>query len=177
MLELHAIAAKKAEGGAEFAVAMTKGERARFLHDIRGEREYGGSEYLKMLGTVNAERSECSRPADLESIHAGIRDSIGFAKLNRMLFGVMEEWIDGQLRAELAASLERGDESEAFSWSATLKNVLIQQGRHQDALAFQQQLLDSDRRMFPEGHYRIGECVCCIFVSIVTIAPLGLHLT
>jgi hypothetical protein len=165
VLELHAIAAKKAEGGAEFAVAMTTGERARFLHDIRREKEY-----LKMLGTVNAERSECSRSADLESIHAGIRDSIGFAKLNRMLFGVMEEWIDGQLRTELAASLERGDESEVTLWSATLKNVLIQQGKHQDALVFQQQLLDSDRRMFPEGHPMIGECVRCIVVSIVTIA-------
>ena len=165
MLELHAIAAKKVEGGAEFAVAMTIGERARFLHDIQRQKEY-----LKMLGTVNAERSECSRPADLESIHSGIRDSIGFAKLNRMLFGVMEEWIDGQLRKELAASLERGDESEVTSWSNTLKNVLIQQGRHQDALAFQHQLLDSERRKFPEGHWSIGECVRCIFVSIVTIA-------
>jgi hypothetical protein len=36
------------------------------------------------------ERSECSRAADRESIHAGIRDSVGFGALGRMVFGVME---------------------------------------------------------------------------------------
>ena len=73
MLELHAIAAKKAEGGGEFAVAMTAEERQRFLRDIRADYK----EYYKMLGTVNAATSECSRPADRASIHDGIRCSVG----------------------------------------------------------------------------------------------------
>ena len=63
MLELHAIAVKKAEGGGRFEVAMTAPEKRRFLDGISDDRE---------------------------SIHAGIRDSVGFGALGRMVFGVME---------------------------------------------------------------------------------------
>ena len=85
VLELHAIAAKREEGGGEFAVGMTAGERRRFLQGIKTKYR----EYYNMLGTVNAERSECSRPDDRASIHNGIRSSVGFVKLSRMVFGVL----------------------------------------------------------------------------------------
>ena len=87
MLELHAIAVKKADGGGQFEVAMTAPEKRRFLDGIR--HDFGA--YYNMLGRVNVERSECSRAADRDSIHAGIRDSVGFGALGRMVFGVMEE--------------------------------------------------------------------------------------
>ncbi len=83
---LHAIASKKEEGGGRFAVAMTAQENERFLRVIRKDC----SEYYGMLGRVNAETSDCSRAADRESIHEGIRRSVGFAKLSRMVFGVMD---------------------------------------------------------------------------------------
>ena len=78
VLELHAIAVKKAEGGGEFAVAMTALEKRRFLDGIR---EDPGA-YYNMLGRVDVARSDCSRAADRESIHAGIRDSVGVLALN-----------------------------------------------------------------------------------------------
>jgi hypothetical protein len=142
VLELHAIAAKKEEEGAEFAVAMTMQERKRFLQGIQGFRVY-----LNMLGAVNAETSDCSRSADRESIHAAIRDSIGFAKLNRMLFGVMEEWMEGQLLAELAASRKRGHVSEVMNWLQTLGFVYGEQGRHQDALVMEEELFGYGQRL------------------------------
>ena len=37
VLELHAIAARKEEGGGEFAVAMTAEERLRFLRGIKSD--------------------------------------------------------------------------------------------------------------------------------------------
>ena len=73
VLELHAIARKKEEGGGRFAVAMTAQENERFLRGIR--ENYG--EYYGMLGRVNAETSDCSRASDRESIHEGIRRSVG----------------------------------------------------------------------------------------------------
>ena len=85
VLELHAIAAKKEEGGGECAVAMTAEERLRFLRGIKTDY----NEYYTMLGTVNAETSECSRPADRASIHDSIRSSVGFGKLSRMVFGCL----------------------------------------------------------------------------------------
>ncbi len=121
---------------------MTMQERKRFLEGIQGFRVY-----LNMLGAVNAETSNCSRPADRESIHAAIRDSIGFAKLNRMLFGVMEEWMEGQLLAELAASKKRGHLGEVMNWLQTLGFVYGEQGRHQDALVMEEELCGYGQRL------------------------------
>jgi hypothetical protein len=162
VLELHAIAARKAEGGGEFAVAMTADERARFLQGIRADFK----EYYKMLGTVNAEASECSRPSDRACIHDGIRGSVGFATLSRMVFGVLEEWMEGQLRAQVASCEETGKEKAAMRWTETLASVLTDQGRHSDALAMREKVLEFSRRVLPENHPdigegRVGSCVAC----------------
>ena len=150
VLELHAIATKKAEGGGEFAVAMTGGERQRFLQGIQDDP----GEYYKMLGTVKAETSDCSRPADRVSIHEGIRSSVGFGLLSRMVFGVLEEWMLGQLEAQ-ALSCEQAE--DMIRWTATLARVLSDQGRHVDALAMQEKVLEFRRRVLPENHPDIGE--------------------
>jgi hypothetical protein len=153
VLELHAIAARKEEGGGEFAVAMTAEERLRFLRGI--EADY--KEYYTMLGTVNAETSECSRPDDCLSIHDGIRSSVGFAKLSRMVFGVLEEWMEGQLRAQVASREAAGDDAGVMEWNQTLALVLSQQGRHADALALGEEVLEFRRRVLPANHPGIGE--------------------
>ena len=134
-------------------MAMTADERARFLQGIREDP----GEYYKMLGTVNAEASDCSRPSDRVSILDGIRGSVGFAKLSRMVFGVLEEWMEGQLRAQVASCEETGDDEEAMAWTTTLASVLADQGRHSDALAMRERVLEFRRRLLPENHPDIGE--------------------
>ncbi len=156
VLELHAIAAKKEEGGGEFAVAMTAEERLRFLRGINVDFK----EYYKMLGTVNAETSQCSRPDDRASIHDSIRSSVGFGKLSRMVFGVLEDWMEGQLRGKAASCEEAGEYEEASQWNQTLALVLSQQGRHADALAMGKEVLEFRRRVLPANHLGLGEgCV------------------
>jgi len=153
VLELHAIASKKEEGAGRFAVGMTAQENQRFLTGIRGD--YG--KYYSMLGRVNAETSDCSRAADRESIHEGIRRSVGFGKLSRMVFQVLEGWMEGELRAQAAAELEAGREKEAMDWNGVLAIVLGQQGRHDDALLLQEKVVEFLRRVLPENHPDIGE--------------------
>ena len=153
VLELHAIAAKKEEGGGEFAVAMTAEERLRFLRGIDSDFK----EYYTMLGTVNAETSDCSRPTDRASIHDSIRSSVGFGKLSRMVFGVLEEWMEGQLRGKAASCEEAGEAAEAMKWNNTLAMVLSEQGRHADALTMRERVLEFRRRVLPADHPDIGE--------------------
>ncbi len=153
VLELHAIAAKKAEGGGEFAVAMTAEERLRFLRGIKADFK----EYYNMLGTANPERSECSRPADRVSIHDAIRGSVGFGPLSRMVFSVLEEWMEGQLREQAASCEEAGKDVEAMEWTQTLASVLSDQGRNNEALAMVERVLEFRRRVLPEDHPDIGE--------------------
>jgi hypothetical protein len=154
VLELHAIAAKKEDEGGDFAVAMTAEERLRFLQGIKTDI----SEYYAMLGNVNAETSECSRPSDRASIHDGIRSSVGFGKLSRMVFGVLEEWMEGQLRAKAASCEEAGKDEKAVRWSEVLGKVLLQQGRHADALAIFERVLEFRRCVLPANDPLIGEC-------------------
>ena len=148
MLELHAIASKKEEGDGRFAVAMTAQEKQRFLTGIR----YDYGKYYNMLGRVNSEASDCSRAADRESIHEGIRRSVGFGKLSRMVFGVMEGWMEEQLRGQAAASAAAGDEEEAMDWNETIATVFSQQGRHDEAVAIFEAVLKFRRRVLPEHH-------------------------
>lgn len=157
VLELHAIALKKSEGAGEFAVAMTAEERQRFVRGIAIDH----NEYFRMLGSVNAEKSECSRPVDRDMIHAGIRDTVGFRKLSRMLFGVMEEWMEGQLRERVEESVKDCDENLSLRWETTLANVLAQQGKHGDALVLFERVLEARRRILPEDDPDIGERCCC----------------
>jgi hypothetical protein len=153
VLELHAIAVKKAEGAGEFAVAMTRDERRRFLRGIRAHSR----EYYNMLGSVNAESSDCSRRADRDSIHEGIRSSVGFARLSRMLFSVLEDWMQGQLEAQASTCAEAGDEVEAMRWTRTLATVLSDQGRHQEAVEMRVKVLDVCSRMLAEDDAEQGE--------------------
>ena len=152
MLELHAIASKKAEGGGRFAVAMTAQENERFLTGIRADHR----KYYDMLGRVSAETSDCSRASDRESIHEGIRRSVGFAQLSRMVFGVMEEWMEGQLRGQAAARAAAGDESNAMDWNEVLAGILGHQGRHDEAIVLDENVLEFRRRKLPQNHPDTG---------------------
>ena len=152
MLELHAIASKKEEGGGRFAVAMTAQENQRFMTGIQNDYK----QYYNMLGRVNAETSDSSRAADRESIHEGIRRSVGFGKLSRMVFGVMEGWMEERLRGQAAASAAAGDEEGAMAWNATLANILLQQGRQDEAVVIYEADFKYRRRVLPENHPDIG---------------------
>ena len=70
------------------------------------------------------------------SIHAGIRDSVGFGALGRMVFGVMEEWMVEELRAEVAVRQRDGDGEGEMWWSLVMGNVLGGQGRREEAVEF-----------------------------------------
>ena len=152
-MELHAIAEKMKEAQGNFAVAMTRAERQSFLNSISQDHRA----YYTMLGTVDAESSECSRPSDRECIHSSIRNSVGFVTLSRMVFGVMEAWMVGEMQAAAADRLTHGDERGSMQWNCVLANVLSQQGRYADALVLREHALQCIQRLLPEDHPDIGD--------------------
>jgi hypothetical protein len=153
VLELHAIASKKEEGGGRFAVAMTAQENERFLVNIHND--YGA--YYHMLGCVNAETSDCSRKSDRESIHEGIRRSVGFAKLSRMVFRVMEGWMEERLRGQVAASEAAGDIYEAMRCNSVLAAIFLHQGRNNEAVLLQEAVLKFQQNSKRENNLDLGE--------------------
>ncbi len=152
MLELHAIANQKENGEGRFALAMTAKENDQFLRSIQRDSD----QYYTMLGRVSAEASDCSRAEDRESIHEGIRRSVGFAKLNRMVFGIMEGWIKEQLRMQAAASTKAGDHIRAMEWNSTLAATFQKQGQYHEALVLSEEVLEFRLRVLPENDPNIG---------------------
>ncbi len=160
MLELHAIATQKQEGEGRFALAMTAKEKEQFLRSI--EKDHG--QYYDMLGRINAEASECSRAEDRESIHEGIRRSVGFGALSRMVFGIMEGWIKDQLRWQAAASAKAGDDNRAMRWNSTLATILEKQGQYDEAVVLLEAVLEFRLRVLPDNDAEIG---VPLFVALV----------
>ena len=150
------------EKDGRFAITMTRNENVRFLTDIMQNND-GHKQYYSMIGRVNAETSECSRASDRESIHEGIRRSVGFAKLSRMVFGVMEGWMEERLRGQAAASAATGDERETNDWNSVLASMFVHQGRHAEAVVLFEAVLQFWRRVLPENHPNIGATRYLIF--------------
>ena len=65
--------------------------------------------------------------------------------------------MEGQLRGKAASCEEAGEYVEGMKWNETLALVLFEQGRHEDALAMQERVLEFDRRVLPADHSDIGE--------------------
>lgn len=94
-------------------------------------------------GTLNLESSTCSRAADRQNIHQGISDTIGFAKLTRMVFGVLEDWMERELRHHISVAASTMKENHLL-WlhlSNNLSLLLSQQGRDADASLIQEDVL------------------------------------
>ena len=172
MLELHAIATKKMEESAEFAVAMTMRERHRFFGDFNLERSF--DLYTLWFDVINAEMSDCSRPEDRKSIHDGIRDGCGFIRLNRDVVGVMEEWFLGQQLLNAAIALEANETSVYVAWKAIAIATVSLLGKLEDGMHMIDDLLKNDTvsqlfAQFEQGGHVSGKCaytnrVCSRFI-------------
>lgn len=74
--------------GCKFDVAFTADERLRFLTAIHNDSAC----LFDVFANVNSLKSSCSRDEDRLEILNGIEGSIGFTKLDRMVFDVLHRW-------------------------------------------------------------------------------------
>jgi hypothetical protein len=158
VLELHAIAHSYLSGAGRFEVVMTMKEKARFVEDMC----FSTKEYYNMLGRVDAESSDCSRPADRQSIHQAICNSVGFEKLNRMVFHVLERWMEQELKRRVEASAAAAQE---HSWKQVLGTFLIMQGRCEEATPLFEQCLAYFQSVYDKDDHRICTLDACCFLS------------
>jgi hypothetical protein len=79
-----------AESGGVFEIAMSKTDEKQFLQDIKDDPH---DRINRMLATISAEKSECSVASDRESIFAVIQATVGFSKLDSMVFERYREWV------------------------------------------------------------------------------------
>jgi tetratricopeptide (TPR) repeat protein len=118
-----------ARKGCKFDIAFTADERDRFLNAMRSDSAC----LLDVIANVNSLKSSCSRPEDRLEILSGIEGSIGFTKLDRMVFEVLDTW---QLQAlnNQAHTCEKNG-TEHASWFNSLGRLHYEQGSINEAEA------------------------------------------
>ena len=97
--------------GAKFEIAMSSKEQKAFIEQCKYDST---GPICQMLSDVDAEKSDAYNPDDKERIHTVIREEIGFAGLNSMLFEQLREWVIAVGLKELKLSEEDSEEQMAF---------------------------------------------------------------
>ncbi|KAH9125562.1 hypothetical protein AeMF1_003844 [Aphanomyces euteiches] len=111
---------------ARFEIAMGRSQKASFLQDIQDD-----GAFYKMLSTTQSEKSETTIPSDRDNIFQLIRDEVGFVKLDRMVFEVLEKWM---LRTVSQQSEEAFDEISRAAWLLVKGGLLRGKGHYGDAV-------------------------------------------
>ena len=159
VLELYAIISKIRSGGGRFEIAMTIAEHTLFLDKTQSE-EFRDV-LSKIMCSSNVEHSDCSRDSDRVSIHSAIRESVGFDHLNRAILEVMEKW----MLQQLSNHFEVQDEEERNHAKGTMAAMLFDQGRFDEAIVLEEQILAYARRTQPVGHVNIGVALSNLAIS------------
>ena len=74
----------------DFDVAMSGEDLEIFFHDL----EKSVDETINnLLGKINARNSKCFKPEDKERIFEAIERTVGFAKINTMIFDRLRDWV------------------------------------------------------------------------------------
>ncbi|CAK4713436.1 unnamed protein product [Aphanomyces euteiches] len=111
---------------ARFEIAMGRSQKASFLQDIQDD-----GAFYKMLSTIQSEKSETTIPSDRDNIFQLIRDEVGFVKLDRMVFEVLEKWM---LPTVSQQSEEAFDEISRAAWLLVKGGLLRGKGHYGDAV-------------------------------------------
>jgi tetratricopeptide (TPR) repeat protein len=151
VLELHAVACEIIADKGCFELAFTPAEHAAFILMLKSQDavEKQCDSYYNMLGRIRSEAAECSRIEDRQAIHKDIEDTIGFSKLDRVIFSVLERWMEKQIQHEHESSVRGGEMDDAERMRQARANLLAEQGDFSQAISLGEEKLVRLNRSFP----------------------------
>jgi tetratricopeptide (TPR) repeat protein len=132
-----------------FEVAMTRSEQERFINGLLEDGSL--TSYLKMLGTINVERSDASNPQDRALIFEAIRASIGFQQLNRTVFQCLRRWV--LQAAHTFADREPKDTERYLGIQCIIAALYLEQGQQDRAEEMFGYVRRARLEKFGEEHY------------------------
>jgi tetratricopeptide (TPR) repeat protein len=154
-----------ADSGGKFEIAMNKSDETKFLDDIR---EHGQDRIDGMLATIRAEKSKCSVESDRESIFAVIRATVGFSKLDSMVFECYREWVITVSLQALAACND--DPCERMELLSTVGMLYSSNGSYEKAEKYHRQCLDQANEI---GHDHPSLLIVSMINLASTLQNLG----
>ena len=115
--------------GASFDVALAPTQADSFFLDMADDKI---DAFYEMLGSINSENARATVGTDKTNIDAVIAAEVGFATLDRMVFEVLDNWMQSALRERIDKSQGSLD---AAKYNCALAGLLCHQCHFDDALA------------------------------------------
>ncbi|KDO25130.1 hypothetical protein SPRG_09278 [Saprolegnia parasitica CBS 223.65] len=104
--------------GANFELAHM--DRAAFLRDM----QTSPGTFLEMLSTIRSEKAQATVASDKASIDRAIVDQVGYTKLDRMVFTLLESYVKDTLRMQMETATNDADKALWASALAETHHVL-----------------------------------------------------
>ncbi|KAJ3030004.1 Kinesin light chain 3 [Rhizophlyctis rosea] len=133
--------------GSNFNIALPPTEMETFKESILTEN-YAYS----VFAYVKSENSAATELDDLSAIHTAIRDTIGFASLDRMVFTLLSTWMVGILRAQVEATEIGVNDEEHALWVHRLAGLYEDQGLHKEAERVLEDRFERSKQNLGEDH-------------------------
>lgn len=107
------------EGNCTFEVAMSKAEMQSFADGIL---QNAHESVAAMLSNIDCKRSQASKLSDRDLIFLTVQSSVGFDKINSMVFDRLRTWMIAMTEQFIEQSKSASDE---------IKSLLYQKSSHQ----------------------------------------------
>ena len=112
-----------------FEIAMSDVDKKQFIEDIEEKTK---DTMNKMLSVIDAKKSECWKSEDRVLIFKAIENSVGFGKINEMVFEQLRDFVIAEGKKALD---ENTDESRISSLKNMLGELYQGQGKYEHAIS------------------------------------------
>ena len=135
-------------------VAMSHKHLLEFFTDL--EKDVPGT-IDKMLGIINASKSQCFKPEDKERIFEAIESTVGFSKINGLIFDRLRDWVVEVVQAELGSrraklAKQQLSESDIMDYVNILAELYRHQGKYVEAEPLFVKCLETRRTVLGAAH-------------------------
>jgi tetratricopeptide (TPR) repeat protein len=135
-----------AVAGNKFEIAMGESDRRQFLEDVRNDTDHSINQ---IFGTIQAEKSQCSVEDDRERIFSVIRETVGFAKINSMVFEQYRDWV---IAVAMDAWKNCVEDLEQLHLLKVVGVLYLGQGKSREAAPFLFECFDKRLSILGENH-------------------------
>ena len=103
----------------------------------------------KMLATINAEKSECWKAEDRDRIFDAVRQTVGFAGINAMVFEQLRGWA---IQVTTSALGQETDKMKVLGLKSTLAGLYENQGKYDAAEPLYKKCLATQKEVLGDDH-------------------------
>ncbi|KAJ3028178.1 Kinesin light chain 3 [Rhizophlyctis rosea] len=102
--------------------------------------------------SIRSENREATEEDDLLAIQTAIRKSVGFSKLDRMVFALRFDWMVNTLQSHITLARKEGDDVEVARWLFSLGKLYRNQGKDQESESVFVECLETRRAALGDHH-------------------------